>query len=426
MGTPEGWHTRRVGDIAELRRGFTWKKDQERGGPGHGRIPVLRIPNVQERLELDDLIFLEGVSPEDLTRYRASAGFTLLVGSNGNPARVGNCVYVDRNMDFVFASFLIAASPADRREIAPEYLFRILASRTVQDAVTESVQGSTGLKNINLGTLREVEVRLPPLPEQRKIAAILSSLDETIEKTEAVIDQLQVVKKAMMEELLTRGMPGRHTRFKHTEIGEIPEGWEVVAVGDVCERMFVGIAQAATHAYVSTGGVPIVRTTNVKPGRIERHDMLRISDEFALQMASKALRAGDVLSARTGYPGVSALVDAELDGAQCFTLLVSRPGPRLLGGYLMHLMNSPLGKEIVRQGQAGGAQQNLNVTVFERALIALPTTAEQAEIVSLLDLVATREDREKDAAVALARLKSHVAAELLSGDLRVTPDEAPA
>lgn len=49
---------------------------------------------------------------------------------------------------------------------------------------------------------------MPPLPEQRKIAAILSSVDEVIEKTEAVIEQLGVVKRAMMQELLTRGMPG--------------------------------------------------------------------------------------------------------------------------------------------------------------------------------------------------------------------------
>ena len=64
-------------------------------------------------------------------------------------------------------------------------------------------------------------------------------MDEVIEKTEAVIEQLQVVKKAMMQELLTRGLPGRHTRFKQTEIGEIPEEWEVVrprrAAATACE-----------------------------------------------------------------------------------------------------------------------------------------------------------------------------------------------
>ena len=62
----------------------------------------------------------------------------------------------------------------------------------------------------------------PSLREQRKIAAILSSVDDAIEKTQAVIDQVQVVKRGLMQELLTRGLPGRHTRFKQTEIGEVP------------------------------------------------------------------------------------------------------------------------------------------------------------------------------------------------------------
>ena len=81
---------------------------------------------------------------------------------------------------------------------------------------------------------------LPPHREQRKIAAILSSVDDAIEKTQAVIDQVQVVKRGLMQELLTRGLPGRHTRFKQTEIGEIPEEWEIVRLGDVASVTSVG------------------------------------------------------------------------------------------------------------------------------------------------------------------------------------------
>ncbi len=70
-----------------------------------------------------------------------------------------------------------------------------------------------------------LKFHLPVLPGQRKIAAILSSVDGAIEKTQAVIEQVQVVKRGLMQELLTRGLPGRHTQFKQTEIGEIPEVW---------------------------------------------------------------------------------------------------------------------------------------------------------------------------------------------------------
>ena len=91
-------------------------------------------------------------------------------------------------------------------------------------------QGST-FTAVNKADLHGLEFLLPSPNEQRKIAAILSSVDDAIEKTRAVIDQVQVVKRGLMQELITRGFPGRHTRFKRTEIGEIPEVWEVVELG---------------------------------------------------------------------------------------------------------------------------------------------------------------------------------------------------
>jgi type I restriction enzyme, S subunit len=281
-----------------------------------------------------------------------------------------------------------------------------------------------GTKRLPSERLFALGVPIPPLWEQRKISAILSSVDDAIEGTQAVIDQLQVVKKAMMAELLTRGLPGRHTRFKQTEIGEVPGEWEVVCIGEVCERMFVGIAQAATHAYVPQGGVPIIRSTNVRANRLRTYDILRINETFAAEMRSKALRVGDVLSARTGYPGTSVVVPAEFDGAQCFTMLVSRPGPRLHGQFLCHLMNSTIGARIVAHGQAGGAQQNLNVGVFEEARIALPPLEEQADTCQVIDGVYERQWAEESLAESLQSVKSALMSALLTGELRVTPDES--
>jgi len=270
------------------------------------------------------------------------------------------------------------------------------------------------------------EVDVPPLGEQRKIAAILSSVDDAIEATQAVIDQLGHVKNAMMAELLTRGLRGRHTRFKQTEIGEVPEEWDVVQLGAVCERMFVGIAQAATHAYVASGGVPIIRTTNVRPNLLRADDILHINDTFAQEMRSKRLRVGDVLSARTGYPGTSVVVPSQFDGAQCFTLLVSRPGPRLVARFLCHLMNSEIGRRIVQQGQAGGAQQNLNVGVFEKAVVGLPPIAEQAAISDCVDAAYEREWSETAYVVGLRTLKAALMSVLLTGEVRVKPDDEAA
>jgi type I restriction enzyme S subunit len=91
--------------------------------------------------------------------------------------------------------------------------------------------GST-FKEIRAPLLKKLEFPLPPVSEQHKIAEILGSVDKVIEKTQAVIDQTEIIKKGLMQELLTRGIPGRHQKFKTTEIGEIPEEWEVKKIKD--------------------------------------------------------------------------------------------------------------------------------------------------------------------------------------------------
>ena len=118
------------------------------------------------------------------------------------------------------------------------------------------------MKNLSQEKFLTLGLSTPPLGEQRKIAAILSSVDDVIEATQAVIDQLQVVKKAMMAELLTRGLPGRHTLFKQTEIGEVPEEWRLA--GGLIRRVrpesdrpiCYGILMPGTG---HPGGVPVVK-----------------------------------------------------------------------------------------------------------------------------------------------------------------------
>ena len=91
-------------------------------------------------------------------------------------------------------------------------------------------QGST-FEAINGTELKQFPVSLPPLPEQKKIASILTSVDDVIEKTEAQISKLQDLKKGMMTELLTKGIG--HTEFNDSPVGRIPRSWEVVDLLDV-------------------------------------------------------------------------------------------------------------------------------------------------------------------------------------------------
>ena len=124
------------------------------------------------------------------------------------------------------------------------------------------MRGTSGRQRVPVNVFDDFEVGVPRLPEQRKITAILSSVDDAIEKTQAVIDQVQVVKRGLMQELFTRGLPGRHTRFKQTETGEIPEDWDFLSLVDLAEPghgLQTGPFGSQLHAsdYVAHG-VPVI------------------------------------------------------------------------------------------------------------------------------------------------------------------------
>ena len=127
--------------------------------------------------------------------------------------------------------------------------------------------------------LGEFTFLLPPLSEQRKIAAILSSVDDAIEKTQKIIDQAQLVKRGLMQILLTRGLPGRHTRFKQTEIGEIPEEW-AMAPGIDLFRLSGGYAPKAL-VFNDQGECLFVKVDSFNHrmnGRLIRHTAERFNE----------------------------------------------------------------------------------------------------------------------------------------------------
>ena len=115
-------------------------------------------------------------------------------------------------------------------DICNEYVFRLL-EENIRTINYSGFQGS-GIKHLDKSFIEKLEFSIPPLPEQKKIASILTSVDEVIENTQKQIDKLQDLKKATMNELLTKGIG--HTEFKDSELGRIPKSWEVYELGKLC------------------------------------------------------------------------------------------------------------------------------------------------------------------------------------------------
>jgi len=172
--------------------------------------------------------------------------------------------------------------------------------------------------------------------------------------------------------------------YKQSEVGVIPEEWDVKPLADIADKIMVGIASAATHAY-RVKGVPMFRNQNIKAGQLEDTDLLFIAPEYEETFKNKRLRAGDLLTMRTGYPGVTAIVPPKYDSAQSFTTLITRPNQREAESpYLCHYVNSEMGQQFFTQSQIGGAQKNVNVGTLRKMPVPLPKPPEQRAIATAL------------------------------------------
>ncbi|MGO7611557.1 restriction endonuclease subunit S [Rhizobium ruizarguesonis] len=379
---PEGWRSVQLGDVIKFEYGKALAADARKTG----EIPVFGSSGI---VGSHDQAAIEG--PSIVVSRKGSLGGVFFIDSGFWPIDTTYYLVRRENCDWQWLKYLLQFSTLER------------------------LNEATGVPGLNRDKAAREPILVPPLHEQHGIAEILSSVDDAIAAAGAVVEQTRKVKQGVLERLLTKGIG--HTRFKQTDIGEIPEGWEVVDLIDVSEAVTVGIASSATHAYRSSG-IPMLRNQNIKAGVLDLSDLLFVSHEYDVENASKRVKAGDVVSMRTGYPGRSAVVPPDLDGCQTFTTLVTKPKRSLLNSdFLCAWINSDGGMKQVRRLQAGGAQQNLNAGVLKKLLVPLPPMPEQKQIA--LSAQALLFDEEQEIS-ALNELKSALMSDLLTGRKRVT------
>jgi type I restriction enzyme, S subunit len=207
--------------------------------------------------------------------------------------------------------------------------------------------------------------------------------------------------------------------YKQTEVGVIPEDWDVRPLSNISLKIMVGIASAATHAY-RLSGIPMIRNQNIKPGHLLDSDLLFIDQEYEKTYRNKRLLEGDLLTTRTGYPGTTCIVPANYKAAQSFTSLITRPDTaQITSKFLCLYINSEHGQRFFKSSQIGGAQKNVNTGTLKKMPIPIPTVSEQTKVSNVLgaveDLLASIENL-----IAKKRaLKQAAMQELLTGKRRL-------
>ncbi|THV16725.1 restriction endonuclease subunit S [Rhizobium rhizophilum] len=280
----------------------------------------------------------------------------------------------------------------------------------------------TGVPTLNRNVVHEVEVALPPLQEQRRIAEILASVDEAIASMCAVIEQTRKLKQGVLERLLTKGID--HTCFKQTDIGEIPEGWEVAQVGQFA-RLQPGYAFKS--AEFTESGIKLLRGSNVGVGSFDWSEGVTkcFPAERVDEFSEYLLGENDIIIAMD-RPFISAgFKVARLRKSDLPCLLLQRVGRLTPTGdcdpdWLWQITSAGSVRRHLEKQQVGTDLPHISRSDIESCTVALPPLAEQRAIAAILKPLDTQADLLMQSLSSGERLKSALMSDLLTGRKRVT------
>jgi len=305
----------------------------------------------------------------------------------------------------------------NREKYAPAFLYYALRTLDIP---------SRGY-NRHYPLLRQRALPLPPLPEQRKIAAVLDTVRRAIEATEKVIAAARELKRSFLQYLFTYGpVPydqADRVPLKETEIGPMPEGWRVLTLGSVARTATGGTPSRARPEYYG-GSVPWVKSGELGDAPVTRTSEY-LAEEGLQNSSAKLVPAGTLLVAMYGATaGKVGILRMRAATNQAVCAVYPR-ADMAVATYLFHALMHR--REDLMSRRYGGAQPNLGQTVLRMFDLPIPSDlADQRLVAHMLDAVVTKASAEQARRSALQSLFVGLLHDLMTGRIRVNDLDLPA
>ncbi|MBT2663934.1 restriction endonuclease subunit S [Bacillus sp. ISL-4] len=339
----------------------------------------------------------------------------ILIGRKGT---IDKPFYINKDCWIIDTAYGLSV---DNKSIDLKWLYYFLSNFELA-----KLNEATGVPSLNRENLYNIKMLLPTQKEQQKIATILSSVDDDIEKTEAIIEQTEKVKKGLMQQILTIGIG--HKEFVKTHVGSIPASWKVVHLSN-CSQIKSGVTKGRKLSDKETFPVPYLRVANVQDGYLDLSEIKYI-DVTQEELERYALEEGDILLTEGGDAdklGRGYIWHSEIPNCihqnHVFRVRVDRT--MIIPEYLAFLVGSEYGKSyFLKCAKQTTNLASINSTQLKAFPVLLPPQNEQIEIVKNLNSVNAKIKKEQETLANLQTLKQGLMQSLLTGKVRVKVDEA--
>jgi type I restriction enzyme S subunit len=324
-----------------------------------------------------------------------------------NGKAIAKCFYVLEDNTYTVNQRIgkLTASGSD-----PKFIFYAINRNSYylrfDDGITQT--------NLKKSEVLDCPIPRPPLPEQKKIAQILSTWDNAISATERLLENSQQRKKGLMQQLLTgkKRLPGFEGEWESGTLGEIA-------------NIDSGYAFKSSDFTDSEEGIPIVKMSDFKEGRLDLSQAAKVSTKHLNNIDKFKLQVGDFVFGMSG--SLSNYAWVKMENLPCYLnqrvgRIVSKKNSNHL--FVTYLYLSDKVQQSILDKAAGAAQLNISVTDLRKLPIKYPSKIEQEKISSILMVSDQEIDALQKRLDHLKQEKKALMQQLLTGKRRVQVDDA--
>ena len=397
---PNDWIVGRIDNFFEIQQG---KQVSKSNRVGKNQRSFLRTSNIYwGKIVLEDLDYMH-FSEDEEARYRLEKN-DLLVCEGGD---IGRTAIWNQEVENCYYQNHLHRLRAKTDDIDPLFILQWLEYSFVIGKVYFGRANVTTIPNLSKSRLSELIIPHPPLPEQRKIAKVLSTVQKAIEQQDNLICTTAELKKALMQKLFTDGTRGEPQR--ETEIGLVPESWEVVELYDICERVSINVEPN------KNGNTPYIGLEHIFPSRVRIYSW---GNENDIVSSKSKFKKGEILYGKL-RPYLDKAAITHFEGICSTDTLVFTGKNEVENEFLIHFFHTENFIEYAKSTTTGVQHPRTSWNNLKKLKIALPKKSERTEITKSLNFLEDKIEvleKKKQTLTALFKTLLH---ELMTGQRRV-------
>lgn len=376
----------RLGDIVEQIRGVSYKPDDISDILDDNSVILLRANNIQDgKIVLDDVVYVSKKKVNE--KQYLKQGDILVCTSSGSKDLVGKAAYIDEDLPMVFGAFCKVIRPSVE---CSEYIGHFFQSPYYRNYIS-SVSAGANINNLRNEHISELNIQIPSLEEQRKIAAVLDKVTDLIAKRRQQLENLDLLVKVRFVEIF--GDPVDN-----------PKQWEMQSLSNVCKDIYGGGTPSKSHPEYFEGSIPWVSPKDMK-SNIITDSIDHITEEAVKNSSAKIVPKDAVLMViRSGilkHTLPVAIAAVELTVNQDMKVFIA--GQNITSKFLMYYFKAI--EMDVLSGVRGVTADNIDFKEFQKRLVIVPPIELQQLFSDFVEITEKTKTNIKESLAKLEMLK---------------------